>query len=224
MTAFHVRVPPNPQGRDFVIGDLHGHCDALEGALERERFDPTRDRLFSVGDLVDRGPDSPGAAALIAEPWFHAVRGNHEDMLLRALAGERDIADVWRANGGGWALEGEGVNAAGHAAGALCARLPLALTIEHRSGRRFGVCHAEYPVEDWSLVATLAGNARAREQMLWGRTRIRRDQLPAVRGVDWTIHGHTIVDAPLRVANALFIDTGVCTPGGRLTLLCLDDI
>ncbi|MBK8993858.1 MAG: metallophosphoesterase [Gammaproteobacteria bacterium] len=78
-------MPPNRRGRDFVVGDLHGYLGALQDALARAGFDPGCDRLFSTGDLIDRGPDSPGCAALLGEPWFYAVRGNHEDMLLRVL-------------------------------------------------------------------------------------------------------------------------------------------
>jgi serine/threonine protein phosphatase 1 len=48
-------------------------------------FDPERDRVLSVGDLIDRGPESLDTLALIEEPWFHAVLGNHEMMLLNYL-------------------------------------------------------------------------------------------------------------------------------------------
>lgn len=75
------RVPQNNTGRDFVIGDLHGETLFLRLLLEHVHFDKTRDRLFSVGDLIDRGPDSEGALELIDAPWFYSVRGNHEDML-----------------------------------------------------------------------------------------------------------------------------------------------
>lgn len=224
MNPFHVHIAPNRVGRDFVVSDLHGHLPALERALGSTGFVPGCDRLFSVGDLVDRGPDSPGSVALIREPWFHAVRGNHEDMLLRVLRGERGMLEVWRLNGGDWALDGCRVNAAGRTAGELCARLPLAITLEHRSGRRFGICHAQCPATDWDRIPALAGDAEAEREMLWGRDRILREDLPPVGSVDWTIHGHTVVRAPLRRGNALFIDTGVYLPVGRLTLLCLDDI
>ena len=48
----------NERGRDFVVGDIHGMFSALENFLEELSFDPGRDRLFSVGDLIDRGPES----------------------------------------------------------------------------------------------------------------------------------------------------------------------
>lgn len=93
-------LPQNTSGRDFVVGDLHGQRRELERQLEVARFDIRRDRLFSVGDLVDRGPDSLETLALIAEPWFHSVLGNHEFDLLHRLGmlprdkGARRVARV----------------------------------------------------------------------------------------------------------------------------------
>lgn len=75
----------NERGRDLVVGDLHGHRGLLERALDRLNFDPKFDRVLSVGDLVDRGPDSLSTLQLLEEPWFHAVLGNHELMLLHYL-------------------------------------------------------------------------------------------------------------------------------------------
>lgn len=226
MSPFHRVVPPNRFGRDFVIGDLHGHLQTLKDALAGRRFIPGRDRLFSVGDLVDRGPDSTGAAELVRESWFHAVRGNHEDMLLRSVAGEgARITDVWRENGGEWGLHGWVPNPAARAAATLLEDLPYAITLHHRSGLRIGICHAEYPAADWSLVSQLEAYPEYCRAMLWGRERISRRNDPPVSGVDLTIHGHTVVRSPLLLANALFLETGVFLgERGRLTLLCLDEI
>lgn len=82
MTAFAslCRHPANTLGRDFVVGDLHGCVDVLRALLHDVRFDPARDRLFSVGDLVDRGPASEAALELLDRPWCHVVRGNHEEV------------------------------------------------------------------------------------------------------------------------------------------------
>lgn len=79
------RIPANENGRDLVVGDLHGHRDLLERVLDELSFDPLRDRVLSVGDLIDRGPDSFATLSLLDEPWFHAVLGNHELMLLNFL-------------------------------------------------------------------------------------------------------------------------------------------
>lgn len=68
----------NTKGRDFIIGDIHGHRQTLEQLLSTSKFDYAKDRLFSVGDLVDRGPDSLGCLELIGESWFYPVLGNHD--------------------------------------------------------------------------------------------------------------------------------------------------
>ena len=76
------RFERNVFGRDFVVGDLHGCFDLLCEQMDRVGFDPKTDRIFSVGDLVDRGTQSKDALNWMAQPWFHAVRGNHEEMAI----------------------------------------------------------------------------------------------------------------------------------------------
>lgn len=56
-TLFHW-LTINERGRDFVVGDIHGHAALLDCLLDRVRFDPASDRLFALGDLIDRGPQS----------------------------------------------------------------------------------------------------------------------------------------------------------------------
>ena len=77
--------PANLQGRDFIVGDLHGHPDVLRRLMDHVGFDYDTDRLFSVGDLVDRGPNCAGALDLLDAPWFYPVLGNHDAMLLATL-------------------------------------------------------------------------------------------------------------------------------------------
>lgn len=75
----------NYHGRDFIIGDIHGCYRALMALLDSVKFDPLVDRLFSVGDLIDRGPDSEKCLQLIFEPWFFMVKGNHESIFCDAV-------------------------------------------------------------------------------------------------------------------------------------------
>ena len=114
-----VRHGPNPAaGRDLVIGDLHGEFDILEHALDTLRFAPGRDRLFTVGDLIDRGPRSADALEWLENGRFTgSVRGNHEPMMVRALtAGEAVLmrmngpGTMWRANGAHWWYESDAVS------------------------------------------------------------------------------------------------------------------
>ena len=62
----------NRAGRDLVVGDVHGCFWTLDRALSEFGFDPSRDRLFAVGDLVSRGPRSEDALPWLQER-FHAV-------------------------------------------------------------------------------------------------------------------------------------------------------
>jgi bis(5'-nucleosyl)-tetraphosphatase (symmetrical) len=62
----------------WIIGDVHGCARELDDLLERVRFDERRDELWSVGDLVNRGPDSLAALRLWRDVAGRAVIGNHE--------------------------------------------------------------------------------------------------------------------------------------------------
>lgn len=221
--SFHVRFAPNTSGRDFVIGDLHGMIGALQQAMDAVNFDLSRDRCFSVGDLVDRGEDSVACAGLVEADWFHAVLGNHEDMLLRVVDdGDRRQMNLWRQNGGAWGIGWLRVNAQARAAAELFRPLPLVITLEHRSGWRIGICHAQCPVADWADIDTVEHDHYLRQEMLWGRSRIIADAPSPVSGIDLTIHGHTVIPSPLLSENALFIDTGAYLER-PLTMLCLDE-
>lgn len=68
----------NLAGRDFVVGDIHGCYDQLMNLLKEIKFNFAKDRMFVVGDLVDRGPKSKEVLDLLYEPWFHSVIGNHD--------------------------------------------------------------------------------------------------------------------------------------------------
>ncbi len=221
MSRGHVHIGANRQGRDFLLGDLHGMYDALVAALAARAFDPARDRVISVGDLVDRGPDSERCLALLEEPWFFAVRGNHEEMMIAALLEGRGRAP-WYLNGGAWIDDTDEAAVAARLS-ALLERLPLALTLALPDGGRAGVCHAEYPRRDWAQVEEAIADPGDRFRMLWGREILSRNLARAVAGVAFTVHGHTPLARPLRLGNALFIDTGLVY-GGPVPLFTLDEL
>lgn len=80
----------------YAIGDLHGCFDSLVALLDRLPFDADRDRLWLVGDLVNRGPKNVEvlrwAMAMDARlgERFTAVLGNHDLHLLRRVEGLRE--------------------------------------------------------------------------------------------------------------------------------------
>jgi bis(5'-nucleosyl)-tetraphosphatase (symmetrical) len=70
----------------YAIGDVHGCFPELKALLAEISFNPRQDRLWFVGDLISRGPDSLGCLRFIRDLGDRAVvvMGNHE---VRALAG-----------------------------------------------------------------------------------------------------------------------------------------
>ncbi len=75
----------SPAGRRLFLGDVHGCLEELEALLERVAFDPSKDRLLPVGDLVNRGPDSLGALRLLRSLEAETVLGNHDLHFLKRV-------------------------------------------------------------------------------------------------------------------------------------------
>jgi bis(5'-nucleosyl)-tetraphosphatase (symmetrical) len=74
----------------WVIGDIHGCVKSFQKLLEKIRFDPASDELWSAGDLVGRGPDPVGVVRLLREMGGRAVMGNHEYGTVMTWAGLRE--------------------------------------------------------------------------------------------------------------------------------------
>lgn len=94
-----------PEGLAFFVGDIHGQYDLLMESLNEAGFEPEKGHvLYSVGDLIDRGPQNMECLKLLDEPWFFAVRGNHEDFMIRTvIENSEDAENMWAFNGGQWA-------------------------------------------------------------------------------------------------------------------------
>lgn len=71
----------------WLVGDVQGCARELEDLLETIRFDPARDELWCVGDLINRGPDSLATLRLWRSIRGRAVLGNHEIYALCAHSG-----------------------------------------------------------------------------------------------------------------------------------------
>ncbi|MFM9270928.1 metallophosphoesterase [Halomonas elongata] len=206
----------NTVGRDFIVGDIHGQLELLNSEMSRVKFDKAVDRLFSVGDLIDRGADSFDCLSLVFEPWFYGVRGNHEELARAALdgVGGRDWS-IWQMNGGSWVYlhDAREVRSILNAA---MEHLPYAREVEV-DGRRIGVVHAEPPAH-WQGMSVANLN-----HMVWGRSRILQGDESPVEGIDAVVVGHTPVKEPTTLGNVHYIDTGAFRTG-RLTLLEMREV
>lgn len=206
------RFSRNVAGRDLIVGDIHGHFTKLERELTAIEFNPATDRLFSVGDLVDRGPESDKALEWIAKPWFHAIQGNHEDMAISWAKGLLD-SGLYVANGGGWNV-GNPKHAQHDIAEAFKA-LPVAIELQTRGGL-LGIVHADCPARSWQqFVVSLESPLTSPNELehliamaQWNRQRCELLLTDDIQGIRALVVGHTPMERMTSLGNVLFIDTG----------------
>jgi bis(5'-nucleosyl)-tetraphosphatase (symmetrical) len=127
----------------YAIGDLQGCLDELELLLERLRFDPATDRLWFVGDLVNRGPHSLDTLRYVKSLGDAAVTvlGNHDLHLLAVARG-----------GGAWKAGDEGLRPIVDApdADSLLDWLQARPLLHHDAGLGVSLLHAGLPPQ-WDL-------------------------------------------------------------------------
>jgi len=216
----------NQLGRDFVVGDIHGMFSYLESLLESIDFNPEVDRVFSVGDLIDRGPESYRVLEFLDKPWFHAIKGNHEMMLIEARHKKTNYRSWIKNNGGEWWEDIEH-NTQTEIRKRL-SQLSVAFEITTNSGK-VGVVHADIPVgQSWpEIIHSIHFDREVQDYMMWSRNRFKYLQLTgetqAVDGIDLIVMGHTPSPKALNIENLYYIDTGAAYPNeehlGHLTLL-----
>lgn len=71
-------------GRLVLVGDVHGMLDELVKLLDKVNFDKKHDHLIFAGDMISKGPNSPGVVDLAMKLGATGVRGNHEDRIILA--------------------------------------------------------------------------------------------------------------------------------------------
>lgn len=202
-------LPANDRGRDFVVGDIHGAFALLQETLELVDFDESNDRLISVGDLIDRGPYSLSVQEYLDKPYFHAIRGNHEDFFCEVdIPNLRGLARI-DYNGLQWISQ-----LTDHQITALqerLAQLPTAMELPSAIGS-VGFVHADVPKHmTWQAftAAITAGCESTITVALSGRKRIEDSDTSGVLGVDRVFVGHTVCwDGPERLGNVFAVDTG----------------
>jgi len=195
----------NKRGRDFFVGDIHGKYLLLMQALDKIHFDFSIDRLFSVGDVIDRGEASFNCLQLAKKSWFMPVIGNHEQFLLNTDSNDRAMKINWYLNGGSWweELSDEERKLAREI---VVTNYSLSLSVVTLGGI-VGVIHAQYPFNKWPVnEADL--NIDVYSELLWGRDYIKNNDEKFVEGIDFIVSGHTPITIPKLKCQQLFIDTG----------------
>ncbi len=213
----------NTTGRDFAVGDIHGCFTELQAGLDRIGFDPRVDRLFSVGDLVDRGPESHLVLDWLAKPWFFGIAGNHEFMTWRAARGSPYLGIDHMENGGAWL--GELSPGDQNEIAERLSALPVAAEIATPEGS-VGLVHADCPFDDWAGMRDtpwdlLSDESHLVDRCLWSFERYKRQYAGRVRNIRAVIHGHMTVPAVEVLGNVYYIDTGGWRPSGHFTFLDL---
>lgn len=219
--------------RVYAIGDIHGCSDLLDRMVQAIGADlathPAHDALtVTLGDYIDRGPDSRGVLDRLARNPFPtaylALKGNHEQLLSTFLT-DPSVMGHWRELGAIETLKSYGVSAGAlmpardysKAAAAFRDALPLEhlqflsqLKLSFDAGSYF-LCHA-------GIRPGVPFDRQSEEDLLW----IREDFLDS--RIDFgkvVVHGHTPVDQPEILPNRINIDTGAFFTG-RLTCVALE--
>ncbi|MGJ0151807.1 polynucleotide kinase-phosphatase [Streptomyces sp. CH8.1] len=208
-----------------IVGDIHGCSSELETLLAKLGYEdgvhPEGRTAVFVGDLVDRGPDSPGVLrrvmGMVTSGNALCVPGNHENKLGRYLKGSK----VQQTHGLAETIE-------------QLSHEPQEFVEEVREFIRGLVSH--YVLDGGKLVVCHAGlpekyhgrtSGRVRSHALYGETTGETDEfgLPVrypwaedYRGKAVVVYGHTPVPNTAWINNTICLDTGAVF-GGRMTAL-----
>ena len=224
----------NPDGTErlYVIGDIHGRLDLLDrmiDAIHRDAANMTADCLtVTVGDYVDRGPQSSGVLdRLLGNPFpgrYVALRGNHE-ALFEAFLNDPSVGVHWRRVGGLETLHSYGVPVEplmlGKNVERTAEQLRAAVPPRHLQFLRslkmsllFGnyfLCHA-------GIRPGVPFDRQSEEDLLWIREEFLTSRMDFGKVV---VHGHTPAVEPEVLPNRINIDTGAFATG-RLTCVVLE--
>src|SRR5690348_2224701 len=238
MFNFAPRRDSGPAGargwRAYAVGDVHGRLDLLDQLLDKIHDDISRRParkvlLVFVGDLIDRGPNSAQVVERLRTYRRPAVEtvfllGNHEEVLLRILAGEADLITKWRSFGGKECLESYGVDTAklaGLTDEEALAIVRKAIPAEHveflqsfDDSCRFG----DYLFVHAGIRPGIEIDQQRQSDLRWIREPCLFDETDHGFVV---VHGHTIRSEVEMRPNRIGIDTGAYK-SGVLTALAIE--
>jgi len=197
-------------GKIFAIGDIHGCLEELIKLVEKIPIS-SADTLVFLGDYIDRGPSSKGVIQYLIElsREYNSIflRGNHEDMMLKALVPNAgwDEEGLWAMNGGVATIKSYGED--------KC--------LIPKSHIEFIKSTILYHETENSIFVHAGANpaipldSHDPEYLMWVREPFIEDDSKWDKKV---IFGHTPQRTPLILNNKIGIDTG-CVFGKQLTCL-----
>lgn len=202
-----------------AVGDVHGCADLLGAMLDAIERDLIAPRVVLLGDLVDRGPDVRGALALAREvptrfPGSTVLRGNHEDWMLRAVAGNEEAREDWLTWGGEATCSAFGVDTWHDRHRLADAFAPFADDLDAMRARPlrldgFGAAAGHLFVHA-GVDPTRALDDQHERDLIWMREPFLSWPHPLARRV---VHGHTISQWPEERAHRIGVDTGAYGTG-----------
>lgn len=216
-----MEVRSNLIGTDYFVGDIHGCFEQLERGMELVEFNPAKDRLFIVGDLVDRGPQSYRVAEFLSRKYVYAIQGNHDcstywyarNVNMHFHEHDKDTR-ISHDNGGQWVLSAS--RQALEDFMEAVKYLPMAIEYQDKEGKPLlGLIHGEISMgSSWTELTHILSELPWDHVMslvleqedilyksLYGRTKIRAhlaDPKGAIErfyteGIPFVACGHTIV-------------------------------
>jgi serine/threonine protein phosphatase 1 len=226
--------PAGPDGyRAYAIGDIHGRRDLLETLLAKIEADiaarpQSENFIVFLGDLIDRGPDSAGVVERLrtyrpshATPVF--LSGNHEEVMLRVLAGERGglLAD-WLKFGGAECLQSYGLDpVALRARSEVTALKAIRAAVPRAHAEFLGTFADTFRFGDYLFVHAgirpgLGIADQTQSDLRWIREAFLEDDKDHGFIV---VHGHTISSKVEERPNRIGLDTGAYRTGVLTALL-----
>jgi serine/threonine protein phosphatase 1 len=221
--------------RAYAVGDIHGRLDLLNALIEKIEADiagrpERRNFIIFLGDLVDRGPESAGVVERLRT--YHPpnartifLGGNHEEVMLRLLAGEKKILASWLKFGGAecaqsYGLEPDSLRLLDEDAALqlLRAKVPpshAAFLESFADTFRFG----DYLFVHAGIRPGIGLEEQDRHDLRWIRDPFLSD---ANEHGFVVVHGHTIVERVEERPNRIAIDTGAYH-SGVLTAVAIED-
>lgn len=215
-------VEPNTQGKDYIVGDLHGQLELFNNILALLTPD---DRLFITGDLINRGAHGYNIVEKIFEinkerekhglpPQIHVCLGNHEKMFLKYFySNDRHIFHA--ANGGDWIFNLHAIQKQKMAA--FFNKLPYIIKVkglksekDARAKRPFYIVHSELPLPDHVLEENITHNTplspESAHHAIWARSDGFK-KFPRKKNSPIVYCGHNIFDG-FRENNHCCVDVG----------------